>query len=140
MPEWKHVASVPKEEGVSAIGADCGWRLVGRSAKDDAVEAALACQAEKVRYGSRCFDFTKKCAACGDIVLALSERDRGHAPDDRCATVESCLPGLRVEQRVSAVSRELDETTRVRLETKVVRVVGRSFFRRVARLLDEERG
>jgi hypothetical protein len=128
----------PKEEGVSAIGADCGWELMGRSANTDAVDEALARQSENVKYGSRYFAFTKVCAACGDILLVLAERGCVSDGQAQPTLVEPMANGFRVEQRVSAVSRDLDAPTRARVEARVPCAVGRSFFIKAAQMLDAE--
>jgi hypothetical protein len=126
----------PKEEDVSAFGADCGWSLMGQSANSDAVETALTCHSQVVRHGARCFEFTKTRAPGGVIVLRLRESGRVVEEGDETTVAEPVLYGLDLEQRVSAVSRELDETTRARLEARIVRAIGRAFFRHVASLAD----
>ena len=123
---------------MSAIGAECGWSLMGQSASANAVETALARQSEHVCYGSWCFEFSKTREAGGDIIVVLKEHGRS-TKDGRPHPFAKSIPHpVRMVQRVSAVSRDLDEPTRARLEAKVVQVVGRTFFRHVAHLLDIE--
>ena len=123
---------------MSAIGADCGWKLMGHSATGDAVETALMCHSQGVRYGSRCFEFSQTRVPSGEIVLKL--RESGCLPEagGTPPSPEPTRRSLQVERRVSAVSRHLGEATRARVEAKVVRAVGRALFGHVAHLVDAE--
>lgn len=125
---------------MSAIGAGCGWTLISQSATSDAVETALTCHSQSVRYGLRCFEFTKTRVASGDIILRLTESGRLPEEGQERVSAAPASAGLQVEQRVSAVSRYLDEATRSRIEAKVLRAIGRALFRHVACLVDAEEG
>lgn len=112
------------------------WRLVdARGPGSDAVAAALAREAATLSCGPHRFDFAKTHTLLGDVQLRLRHRADCACECDARLRRRNVLEVRTIERLIPAVTGDIDEATRSRLEEARLSTFGRALFAHVAYLI-----